>query len=188
MNKVLQDLSRIKALKHAYLDIEGHDSISTFPDEKRAPIKKARQIIDQYYMAAQSIEKSYDEMIFPLADGDNLIIFFFDETTIAILLTEEKINLPMAHMALKVIMQRIKSGEYQTQAIEPVPQKPKGQATLPPAPKKVPITEPEETTLLKEDNRSFTMYRGQKVYHDPPSEKEKAAPKKKKMMYRGQEM
>lgn len=190
MNKVIQDLTRIKGLKHAFLNMEGHDSISTFPDHKSASLSNATQIIEQYYMAAQSIEKSYDEMIFPLQNGDNLIIFFFDQTSVVVLQTEEKINLPMAHMALKVITQKIKTGEYthDIATLEPIRDKPTI-PSVPDTPQAVKLKESApKPSEEKEDNRPFTMYRGQKVYRDVPTQHENKAPAKKKLMYRGQEI
>lgn len=115
MKQVMHDLKKIHNLKHAYIHQENKESISTFDVEKTPLIKTSIELVEQYFMAAQGIDKSYNEITFPLENGDNLIAFLMDETTLVVLLTEEKINLPMLHLALTVIIKKLNNGTYQKQ-------------------------------------------------------------------------
>ena len=120
MKPVINDLKKIHNLKQAYIHREGKESISTFNADETTKMHSSIELIEQYFMAAQGIEKSYNEMIFPLENGNNLIAFLVDEATLIITLTEEKINLPMLHMALTLIIKKLNNGTYQKQATRAV--------------------------------------------------------------------
>jgi hypothetical protein len=109
MQHILNNIKNIHNLKQAYIHREGKESISTFNAEKTAMMRSSVELIEQYFMVANDIERSYDEIIFPLENGDNLIALSIDKSTLAILLTKEKINLPMLHMALMLIVKKLKN-------------------------------------------------------------------------------
>jgi hypothetical protein len=145
MKSVINDLKKIHNLKQTYIRREGEENISTFNAAETTKMHFSIELIEQYFMAAQGIEKSYNEMIFPLDNGTNLIALLVDETTLVITLTEEKINLPMLHMALTVIIKKLNNGTYQKQTVreetlrpsikKPAEQK-KPQESIIPAPQK----------------------------------------------------
>jgi len=149
MKRIINDLNNIYNLKQAYIHREHAESLSTFSAEQTTIMRSSIELIEQYFMAAQGIEKSYNEMIFPLENGDNLIAILVDETTIAMLLTEEKINLPMLHMALSLIIKKLNNATLQkletlSPALVTTPSLPK---VVKPNPKSPPVTQSEKPTM-----------------------------------------
>lgn len=173
MKPVINDLKKIHNLKQAYIHREGKEKISTFNVAETTKMHSSIELIEQYFMAAQGIEKSYNEMIFPLENGNNLIAFLVDEATLVITLTEEKINLPMLHMALTVIIKKLNNGTYQKQAIRaatPLPsikqpaQQQKPQEPVIPIPKKprpqvtqTPVIPTKQTTITTEKTPALSL-------------------------------
>jgi hypothetical protein len=173
MKPVINDLKKIHNLKQAYIHSEGKEKISTFNAAETTKMHSSIELIEQYFMAAQGIEKSYNEMIFPLENGNNLIAFLVDEATLVITLTEEKINLPMLHMALTVIIKKLNNGTYQKQAtrastllpsikkpiqqqepqesVIPIPKKPRPQVT------QTPVILTKQTTITTEKNPALSL-------------------------------
>lgn len=117
MKRVISDLKKVNGLLYAYIYREGEDDISTFDADKMSVLKSSAELIEQYFLAAEGIEKSYNEMIFPLDKGNSLIAFLSENNTLVIALTKEKINLPMLHMAFTIIIKKLANGTYQQQAI-----------------------------------------------------------------------
>lgn len=206
----MRDLKKINNLKHAYIHQENKDSISTFNAEKTPLIQTSIELMEQYFMAAQGIEKSYNEIIFPLDNGDNLIAFLMDETTLVILHTEEKINLPMLHLALKVMIKKLNNGTYQKQVshVETLSSSPKTtndakitthQPNKTEAPKTLPPSTQEPEPALPQQTpppaKKAVMPRLKSIFSNPfsakkskgkkrPYNKTQASPKDKKLVYR----
>jgi len=139
MKPVINDLKKIHNLKQAYIHREGEESISTFNADETTKMHSSIELIEQYFMAAQGIEKSYNEIIFPLDNGNNLIALLVDDTTLVMTLTEEKINLPMLHMALSIIIKKLNNGTYQKKIIRAAP--------IPPVKKPVQQQKPSEPVI-----------------------------------------
>lgn len=141
MKRVINDLNKIQGLKHAYIHRAGEENISTFGEEKMSIIHSSAELIEQYFMAAKGIEKAYNEMIFPLENGDNLIALLGEENTLVIALTKQKMNLPMLHMAFTVVIKKLNNGTYQQQTLrDAIPAAPKKR--IQPAQEKNPLSKP----------------------------------------------
>lgn len=115
MSTLSKDLSKITGLKGAFLHAEGHPDIDTFSTEEARQISSVVDFVEQYFSVAESINRSFNEMIFSLENGDNLITYLFDESTIFILRTEQKVNFPFVHMTSKMIAKKYLKGEYDRQ-------------------------------------------------------------------------
>lgn len=200
MNDFARDLEKVKGLKLIHIQSKGYQDVTTFPASTLKNMQGAIELMEEYFFSARSIGHSYNEIIFSIGYQQNLIAYQLDESTLAFLLAEEKINLPVLHMTLKNVHNKIKNRQYEEPAEEPVrvaapklqqtPRVPTEktsktpltpQAEAPPEPK--PEPEPPK-------ERPYMMYRGQKVYKDAPPESTSATekPKYKKRFYRGQEI
>jgi len=115
MSNLSKDLAKITGLKGALLHADGHPDIDTFSSEDATQITGVIEFVEQYFTVAESINRSFNEMIFSLENGDNLITYFFDESTIFILRTEQKVNFPFVHMTSKMIAKKYLNGDYDKQ-------------------------------------------------------------------------
>ncbi|CAA6816459.1 MAG: Unknown protein [uncultured Thiotrichaceae bacterium] len=121
MSNLAKDLAKITGLKGAFLHSDGHPDIDTFSAKEAHEISSVLDFVEQYFSVAESINRSFNEMIFSLENGDNLITYLFDESTIFILRTEQKVNFPFVRMTSKIIAKKYLKGEYdrQPQKIKP---------------------------------------------------------------------
>lgn len=205
MKTLAADLNKVKGLKVAYIRVDGYAIESTFADNKQHEMQELLDFVEQYFFAAEGIDKSYNEFVFSISNDENLVAYQLDKSALVVMITEHKINLPMLHMNLKMVIKNIREDFYNKS--EPQPSKIVGASPTPetssdpgqdflerptislvekrPAPKEV------QETPEKEE-RFYTMYRGQRVYRDKPTRTaESAMPKKstlKKRVYRGQEI
>lgn len=115
MSTLTKDLSKITGVKGVFLHADGHPDIDTFPKEEASQISKVLDFVEQYFSVAETINRSFNEMIFSLENGDNLITYLFDESTIFILRTEQKVNFPFIHMTSKMIAKKYLKGDYDKQ-------------------------------------------------------------------------
>lgn len=136
MKQVINDLKKINGLEQAYIYREDEDDVSTFDAEKMPVLQSSAELIEQYFLAAEGIEKSYNEMIFPLDNGTSLITFLSENNTLVIALTKEKINLPMLHMAFTIIIRKLANGTYQQQAIRDAKEAKQATMTRKPTPER----------------------------------------------------
>lgn len=211
MKTVAADLNKVKGLKAAYIRVDGYAVESTFADNKQHEMQELFDFVEQYFFAAEGIDKSYNEFVFSISNHENLVAYQLDKSALVVMITEHKINLPMLHMNLKMVIKNIREDVYNKSESEP--SKIVGaSASASPTPtpetssdpgqdflerptislvEKTPATKEVQETPEKEE-RFYTMYRGQRVYRDKPTRTaESAIPKKstvKKRVYRGQEI
>lgn len=121
MSNLSKDLDKITGLKGTLIRAQGHPDIDTFSTIEASEISSILVFIEQYFSVAKSIGRSFDEIIFSLENGDNLIAYLFDETALFILRTEEKVNFPFVHMTAKLIAKKYLNGEYNRRPLKITP-------------------------------------------------------------------
>lgn len=199
---LLTNLQKIKGVKAAYIALEGEAPVSTFDVTQNVNLSSAVSLVEQYFLAAQSIDRVYDEIVFTLADGDHLMAYQFDSDALVLLLTEARVNMPMIHMSLKLIVKKLrenplpvaKTAETATEAhLADAESQPLVSNILAETETPSPVVDHTVETHIETDEpkpqkeRPYMIYRGQKIYKDEPETK-KAEKKRPRMMYRGQEV
>ncbi len=100
MENILKGIALLRGVHHVCIYQEGRDPVSTFPDELSDSMMLSHDLIDQIFSALKAIDKSHNEIYFSM--GDKFLVgYLMHETTIAILLTDKKINFPLVNMGIK---------------------------------------------------------------------------------------
>ena len=153
MENILKNIANLRGVRHACIYQEGKDPVSNFPDEFNASMTSSYDLIDQIFSALRAIDKSHNEIYFSMGNKF-LVAYLLDETCIALLLTDKKINFPLLNMGIKSasmkLKQIIKKEAQQTQI--PTPLIATAFATQEYAIKKQPIDERLQTVLEKLSN------------------------------------
>lgn len=76
---------------------------SSFPQGQSAGLLSALTMIEQVFDASHSIEKNHDEM-YLLQDGSMLAAYRINDNCIILLLTDIKLNMPLTHLRVKLLM------------------------------------------------------------------------------------
>jgi predicted regulator of Ras-like GTPase activity (Roadblock/LC7/MglB family) len=122
MENILKNIAILRGVRHACIYQEGKDPVSNFPDELNESMASSYDLIDQIFSALKAIDKSHNEIYFSMGDKF-LVAYLLDETCIALLLTDKKINFPLLNMGIKSASMKVKrviEKEAQQKAI-PVP-------------------------------------------------------------------
>ncbi|WMP15900.1 hypothetical protein [Thiothrix lacustris] len=100
-------LANICELQGVYNGCIYHQQImvSTFPKESSSGLLSASQMIEQVFDVAHSINKNYEEL-YLLQDGSMLVAYRIKETYIVLLLTDIKLNLPLTHLRVKLLISK----------------------------------------------------------------------------------
>lgn len=121
MEQIVQNLSSLKGVLHACLYKDNEVVASTFPEEQNDKMSEMGEMVEQVFNALRAIEKSHDEIYFSL-DDKYIAVYFLNESHLAMLLTEKKINFPLVHMGvrsaagkLKQLLKQLKEKEEKAQ-------------------------------------------------------------------------
>ncbi len=107
MEKVLENMSRLKGVHHSCIYHETHGIFSTFPEEKGDILATARRV-EQVFSSLQVLEKAHDEIYFSLEDK-YLAAYLMYDSHIALLLTDKKINFSLVHMGIRAASAKIRA-------------------------------------------------------------------------------
>jgi predicted regulator of Ras-like GTPase activity (Roadblock/LC7/MglB family) len=123
MENILKNIAILRGVRHACIYQEGKGPVSNFPDEFNASMASSYNLIDQIFSALKAIDKSHNEIYFSMGNKF-LVAYLLDETCIALLLTDKKINFPLLNMGIKSasmkVKQIIKKEAQQTQIPTPL--------------------------------------------------------------------
>jgi len=142
MENILKNIAILRGVRHVCIYQEGKDPVSNFPDEFNESMASSYDLIDQIFSALRAIDKSHNEIYFSLKDKF-LVAYLLDETCIALLLTDKKINFPLLNMGIKSASMKIKQmiKKEQQQRLIPTPPTP----SIPLAP-----SAPQENSIKKQ--------------------------------------
>ncbi|CAA6808839.1 MAG: Unknown protein [uncultured Thiotrichaceae bacterium] len=107
MEQIVQNLSSLKGVLDACLYKDTEIVASTFSEEQNVKMSDLGEMVDQVFGALRAIEKSHDEIYFSLNDK-YIAVYFLNDSHLAILLTEKKINFPLVHMGVKSAAGKLK--------------------------------------------------------------------------------
>jgi hypothetical protein len=100
MKNILKNIALLRGVNHVCIYQEGKEPVSNFPEEFNESMILSHDLIDQVFSALKAIDKSHNEIYFSIGDKF-LVAYLLDETCIALLLTEKKINFPLLNMGIK---------------------------------------------------------------------------------------
>ncbi len=107
MKNILKNIALLRGVNHVCVYQEGKEPVSNFPEEFNESMTLSHDLIDQVFSALKAIDKSHNEIYFSIGDKF-LVAYLLDETCIALLLTEKKINFPLLNMGIKSAAMKVK--------------------------------------------------------------------------------
>ncbi len=107
MEKVLENMNRLKGVHHSCIYHESNGIFSTFPEAKGDILSTARRV-EQVFSSLQSIDKAHDEIYFSVEDK-YLAAYLMYDSHIALLLTDKKINFSLIHMGIRAASAKIRA-------------------------------------------------------------------------------
>ncbi len=107
MKNILKNIALLRGVNYVCIYQEGKEPVSNFPKEFNESMTLSHDLIDQVFSALKAIEKSHNEIYFSIGDKF-LVAYLLDETCIALLLTEKKINFPLLNMGIKSAAMKVK--------------------------------------------------------------------------------
>ena len=107
MKNILKNIALLRGVNHVCIYQEGKEPVSNFPEEFNESMTLSHDLIDQVFSALKAIDKSHNEIYFSIGDKF-LVAYLLDETCIALLLTEKKINFPLLNMGIKSASMKVK--------------------------------------------------------------------------------
>ncbi|HFC91385.1 MAG TPA: hypothetical protein ENJ51_01085 [Leucothrix mucor] len=107
MKNILKNIALLRGVNYVCIYQEGKEPVSNFPKEFNESMTLSHDLIDQVFSALKAIDKSHNEIYFSISDKF-LVAYLLDETCIALLLTEKKINFPLLNMGIKSATMKVK--------------------------------------------------------------------------------
>jgi predicted regulator of Ras-like GTPase activity (Roadblock/LC7/MglB family) len=107
MKNILKNIAILRGVYHVCIYREGKEPVSNFPDDFNEAMTLSHDLIDQVFSALKAIDKSHNEIYFSIGDKF-LVAYLLDETCIALLLTDKKINFPLLNMGIKSAAMKVK--------------------------------------------------------------------------------
>lgn len=132
MKTILKNITILRGVHHVCIYREGKEPVSNFPDNFNEPMMLSYDLIDQVFSALKAIDKSHNEIYFSIGDKF-LVAYLLDETCIALLLTDKKINFPLLNMGIKSAAMKVKrmiKDEAQQEIAQSEQQAPAQQASI----------------------------------------------------------
>ncbi len=107
IEKVLENMSRLKGVHHSCIYHETNGLFSTFPEGKGDILATARRV-EEIFSSLQAIDKAHDEIYFSIEDK-YLAAYLMYDFHIALLLTDKKINFSLVHMGIRAASAKIRA-------------------------------------------------------------------------------
>ncbi|MCK5917283.1 MAG: hypothetical protein KAG34_02605 [Cocleimonas sp.] len=107
MKSILKNIAILRGVNHVCIYQEGKEPVSNFPESFNESMMLSHGLIDQVFSALKAIDKSHNEIYFSIGDKF-LVAYLLDETCIALLLTEKKINFPLLNMGIKSATMKVR--------------------------------------------------------------------------------
>lgn len=107
MKNILKNIAILRGVNHVCIYQEGKEPVSNFPKEFNESMALSHDLIDQVFSALKAIHKSHNEIYFSIGDKF-LVAYLLDDTCIALLLTDKKINFPLLNMGIKSAAMKVK--------------------------------------------------------------------------------
>lgn len=148
MEQIVQNLSSLKGVLHACLYRDNEVVASTFLDEQNDKMSDMGEMVEQVFSALRAIEKSHDEIYFSL-DDKYIAVYYLNDTHLAILLTEKKINFPLVHMGVKSAAGKLRQIQEQENKAQQQEQTQSVNGHAASAPAHIPTDESVKTQLIR---------------------------------------
>lgn len=161
MENILKNIAILRGVRHVCIYQEGKDPVSNFPDEFNESMASSYDLIDQIFSALRAIDKSHNEIYFSMKDKF-LVAYLLDETCIALLLTDKKINFPLLNMGIRSASMRVKQiiKKEQQQPVIPIPPPQPKPYFLPKETEKSPPVEANLQAILDKLSNILKQYLG----------------------------
>lgn len=113
MQDIAENLNNLKGVISATLIIDEDDFVTTLGDDEAPMLVAAAEMINEYFSAIQSVEKSYREIFFSVSDGywvafQEDILQEEKELPLILLKIEKKVNWPLISMGVKAAVVKLK--------------------------------------------------------------------------------
>ena len=105
IDKTLANICELQGVYNGCIYHQQTIMASTFPKDSSGGLLSALQMIEQVFDVAHSINKNYEE-IYLLQDGSMLAAYRIKEAHIVLLLTDIKLNLPLTHLRVKLLISK----------------------------------------------------------------------------------
>ncbi|MDD5394210.1 MAG: hypothetical protein PHE17_14450 [Thiothrix sp.] len=138
MDNALASIRHLKGVHEACTYHQQTIVQSTFPATQENVLLPVLQQIEHIFLAAEAVGKSYDELYLVLGDG-MFVAYWLQSSHIVLLLTDQRINLPLIHMGVKSAANKLLSSREPETATPPAPEPAPAIPVPPPPPPTSPI-------------------------------------------------
>ncbi len=107
IEKVLENIDRLKGVHHSCIYHESNGIFSTFPEDKGDMLATAKKV-EEVFSSLQTLDKAHDEIYFSVEDN-YLAAYLMYDFHIALLLTDKKINFSLVHMGIRAASAKIRA-------------------------------------------------------------------------------
>lgn len=114
---VIETLAALKGVRHVGIYKNAELISSNFPEAMQQAMLNSSEVIQQLFLALESVEKTHNEIFFAV-NGGYLAGFKLHAGHIAVLLTDKKLNFPMISMGIKSASERLKQASEYVEPLE----------------------------------------------------------------------